>query len=192
MGLFPERKVGKKRFILVIVDMLTRRAGAGAGATTGAGGANIVRGVREWMMTGGGGRLLFCVLAFARPCSLKSCGSGACGGAVIQEYSPPYHHSSIGFVERFNQTLLKRLRRMWVEEPQYIVKTVERAMRIYNDTPLSSSEESKETPSSFVSGSPTQTWNAPLAVWDQLRQHAREQRERANHKTRGRQTQRMF
>ena len=30
MGPFPERKVGKKRFVLVIVDMLTRR-GRGMG-----------------------------------------------------------------------------------------------------------------------------------------------------------------
>ena len=34
MGPFPERKVGKKQFVLVILDMLTRRAGAWV--TTGA------------------------------------------------------------------------------------------------------------------------------------------------------------
>ena len=39
---------------------------------------------------------------------------------VTQEYSPPYHHASIGFVERFNQTLLNRLHRMWAEEPRYL------------------------------------------------------------------------
>ena len=72
------------------------------------------------------------------------------------------------------------------------MKTVERAMRIYNDTPLSSSEESKETPSSFVFRPPTQLWNAPPTVWDQLRQHAHKQRERANHRTRGRRIQRTF
>ena len=73
---------------------------------------------------------------------------------VTQEYSPPYHHASIGFVERFNQTLLNRLRRMWAEEPKYFARTVERAVNIYNETPLSSLVESKETPKSFVLGWP--------------------------------------
>ena len=81
---------------------------------------------------------------------------------------------------------------MWAEEPWYFAKTVDRAVRIYNDTPLSLSEESKATPSSFVFGSPTQLWNAPPTVWDQLHQHARQQCERANHRTRGQRIQRMF
>ena len=108
---------------------------------------------------------------------------------VTQEYSPPYHHASIGFVERFNQTLLNRLRRMWAEEPRYFAKTVERAIGIYNDTPLSASEESKETPSSFVFGSPNQLWNSSPVVWDRLHRHACLQRERANHRARGRRIQ---
>ena len=51
MGPFSERKVGKKRFVLVIMDMLTRRAGAWA--TVGAGGAEIVQGLKKWMATQG-------------------------------------------------------------------------------------------------------------------------------------------
>ena len=69
---------------------------------------------------------------------------------------------------------------------------VDRAGRIYNDTPLSLSEESKATPSSFVFGSPTQLWNAPPTVWDQLHQHARQQCKRANHRTRGQRIERTF
>ena len=45
MGPFPERKVGKKRFVLVIVDMFTRHAGAWA--VIGVGGNDIVRGFKE-------------------------------------------------------------------------------------------------------------------------------------------------
>ena len=41
MGPFPERKVGKKRFVLTMVDMLTRKARAWAMA--GAGGRHYAR-----------------------------------------------------------------------------------------------------------------------------------------------------
>ena len=111
---------------------------------------------------------------------------------VTQEYSPPYHHASIGFVERFNQTLLNRLRRMWAEDPRYFAKTVERAVEIYNDTPLSSPDESKETPSSFVFGSPNQLWKGSRTVWAWLREYTRRQRAKANYRTRGRRIQRTF
>ena len=111
---------------------------------------------------------------------------------MTHEYSPPYHHASIGFVERFNQTLLNRLRRMWAEEPKYFAKIVERAVGIYNNTPLSSLDESRETPSSFVFGSPNQLWKSSQAVWDQLREHTRQQRAKANYRTRGRCINRTF
>ena len=51
MGPFPKRMVGKKRFVLVSVDMLTRRAGAWA--TIWARGGDIARGLREWTMAQG-------------------------------------------------------------------------------------------------------------------------------------------
>ena len=111
---------------------------------------------------------------------------------VKQEYSPPYHHSSIGFVERFNQTLLNRLRRMWAEEPRYFAKIVERVVEIYNSMPLSSPEDSKSTTSSFVFGSPNQLWNGSRVVWDRLREHTRRQRAKANYRTRGRRIQQTF
>ena len=69
---------------------------------------------------------------------------------------------------------------------------VERAIKIYNDTPLSSLEESKETPSSFQFGSPNQLWNASRTVWQQLQEYAQQQRAKANHRTRGRRIQRTF
>jgi len=188
MGPFPERKVGKKRFVLVIVDMLTRRAGAWA--TTGAGGADIVRGLKRWAATQGVPSILCSDVCKAT--QSKELQGWCLQEGVTQEYSPPYHHASIGFVERFNQTLLNRLRRMWAEEPRYFARTVERAVDIYNNTPLSSPEESKETPSSFVFGSPEQLWNSSQVVWSRLREHARRQREQANHRTRGRRIQRTF
>ena len=188
MGPFPERKVGKKRFVLVIVDMLTRRAGAWA--TIGAGGADIVRGLKKWTATQGTPSILCSDVCKAT--QSKELRRWCVQEGVTQEYSPPYHHASIGFVERFNQTLLNRLRRMWAEEPRYFAKTVEQAVGIYNDTPLSSSEESKETPSSFVFGSPNQLWNSSPVAWDKLHQHACLQQERANHRTRGRQIQQTF
>ena len=48
----------------------------------------------------------------------------------MQEYSPHYHHVSIGFVERFIQTLLNCLPQMWAEEPKYFAKAVKQ----HNDT----------------------------------------------------------
>ena len=81
---------------------------------------------------------------------------------------------------------------MWAEEPKYFAKIVERAREIYNDPPLSSPDESRETPSSFVFGSPNQLWNSPRAVWDQLREHTRQQRAKANYRTRGQRINRTF
>ena len=65
-------------------------------------------------------------------------------------------------------------------------------MEIYNNTPLSSSEESKETPSSLVFGSPNQLWSSSWTMWRQLNEHARQQRTKANYRTRGRRIQRTF
>ena len=81
---------------------------------------------------------------------------------------------------------------MWAEKPRYFARTVERAVEIYNDTPLSSSQESKETPNSFVFGSPNQLWGSSPAVWDRLHRHACRQREKANYRTRGRRIHRTF
>ena len=81
---------------------------------------------------------------------------------------------------------------MWEKEPRYFARTVERAVEIYNDTPLSSSEESKETSSFFVFGSPNQLWNSSPMVWSQLHQYAHQQCERANHRTRGRRIHQTF
>ena len=81
---------------------------------------------------------------------------------------------------------------MWAEEPKYFAKIVERVIEIYNDTPLSLLEESKETPSSYVFGSPNQLWSGSRTVWRQLGEHARRQRTKANYQTRGRRIQRTF
>ena len=70
----------------------------------------------------------------------------------MQEYSSLYHHASIGFVERFNQILLNRLQCMWAENPQCFAKIVKNVVEIYNDTPLSPPEESKETPNPLCLG----------------------------------------
>ena len=91
---------------------------------------------------------------------------------ITQEYSPPYHHAFIGFVEQFNQMLLNHLRCMLVEEPKYFAMMVERAIKIYNDTPLSSLEESKKIPSSFQFGSPKQLWNGSQILWRRLEECA--------------------
>ena len=81
---------------------------------------------------------------------------------------------------------------MWAEKPKYFSRTVERAVEIYNDTPLSSSKQSEETPSSFVFGSPNQLWSSSPVVWDQLHRYACQQREKANYRTRGWRIQRTF
>ena len=188
MGPFPERKVGKKRFVLTIVDMLTRRADAWA--VRGAGGAEIVGGLKRWVQ-GKGVPSVICS-DVCKATQSKELRRWCVEAGVKQEYSPPYHHASIGFVERFNQTLLNRLRRMWAESPKYFARMVERAVDIYNDTPISSPEECRQTRSSFVFGSPNQLWASSPAVWRRLHEHACQQRVKANHRTRGRRIRRTF
>ena len=105
MGPFPERNVGKKRFVLTIVDMLTRRAGAWA--VQGAGGVEIVGGLKRWVQ-GKGVPSVICS-DVCKATRSKELQRWCIEAGVKQKYSPPYHHASIGFVERFNQTLLNRL-----------------------------------------------------------------------------------
>ena len=157
---------------------------------TWAGGADIVRGLKKWAQVQGVPSILCSDVCKAT--QSKELRQWCTQEGVKQEYSPPYHHASIGFVERFNQTLLNRLQRMWAEEPRYFARTVEWAVEIYNNTPLSSPQGSQETPCSFAFGLPNQLWNSSPVVWDQLHQHARQQHERANHRTRGQHIQRTF
>ena len=55
---------------------------------------------------------------------------------VKLEFSPPFHHASIDFVECFNQTLLHRIQRMRVENRRNFKTMVAKAMRVCNETPL--------------------------------------------------------
>ena len=128
--------------------MLTRRAGAWA--VTGAGGKEIVGGLRKWVQTQGTPSVLCSDVCKAT--QSKELQQWCTQMGVTQEYSPPYHHASIGFVERFNQTLLNRLRCMWAENPRYFAKVVENAVEIYNDTPLSSPKERRRPPNPLCLG----------------------------------------
>ena len=133
MGPFPEKKVGKKRFILVIIDRLT---GFGqAIAFRNARSREIIVGLEHWVKGRGDPRVLCADVAQAtRSQELRNWCKGR---NVSQEFSPPYHHASIGFVDRFNQTLLTRLRRMWIEDPKHFLVKLEQAVEIYNHTPRS-------------------------------------------------------
>ena len=91
------------------------------------------------------------------------------GKNILQEFSPPYHHASIGFVERFNQTLLNRLRRMWAESPKYFSAKVEQAVDVYNHTP-----RSREI------GCPENLWRASEDTWGLLLGKQKEERQKAN------------
>ena len=188
MGPFPERRVGKKRFVLTIVDMLTRRGSAWA--MKGAGGKEILEGLRQWVRDKGKPSVVCSDVCKAT--QSRDLQQWCDRERVVHEYSPPYHHASIGFVERFNQTLLNRFRRMWVEQPRYFANMVQRAVEIYNETPISSHEVCKQTPHSLLFGSPNQLWTSPPAVWSKLHEHARRQRAKANRLTKGRRIQRTF
>ena len=133
MGPFPERKVGQKRFILVVADRLT--GFSEARAFKGAGSREIIIGLEHWVRVRGRPKILCADVAqatwsreFRAWCKEKG---------ILQEFSPPYHHSSIGFVEHFNQTLLNQLRRVWAEEPKLFADKVKKAVEIYNHTPRS-------------------------------------------------------
>ena len=95
------------------------------------------------------------------------------------EYSPPYHHESIGFVERFNQTLLNRFRRMWADSPRDFPRLVREAVRLYNETPLD-----------VGWGSPIDIWKGGERVWEWMLARLRWQHRQANHRTQGRRVRR--
>ena len=136
----------------------------------GAGGAEVVGGLKRWVQ-GKGVPLVICS-DVCKATRSKELQRWCIEAGVKQEYSPPYHHASIGFVESFNQTLLNRLRRMWAKSPKCFARVVERTVDIYNDTPISSPEECQQTRSSFVFGSPNQLWVSSPTVWQRLREHA--------------------
>lgn len=95
----------------MIVDRLI--GVSGAWACKGAGSREIILGLDQWVRDRGVPRVL-CV-DFAQATRSHELKKWCQERGITQEFSPPYHHSSIGFVECFNQTLLNRLRRMWQE-----------------------------------------------------------------------------
>ena len=114
MGPFPDRKVGKHRFVLTIVDLLTK-VGA-VWAMRKAGGKEIIEGLWRWTRTRGTPSMI-CV-DVCQATQLKELQQCCANKGVTLEYSPPYHHASLGFVERFRQTLLNQLRKIWAEHPR--------------------------------------------------------------------------
>ena len=86
------------------------------------------------------------------------------------EVSPPFHHASLGVVERLKQTLLHQIRKMWLEEGSNFGLVVRRAVHLYNRTPLSR-----------MFGTPIDLWEARRETWGRLIEHALLQREKANH-----------
>ena len=60
-------------------------------------------------------------------------------------------------MEHFNQMLLKRVGRMWVESPTFFLEKLEKAADIYNHTP-----HSKDV------GLPVRLWHAPKETWEYL------------------------
>ena len=100
--------MGKKPFIIVIIDRLT---GFGqAPAFRNAKSREIIVGLEHWVKGRGDPRVL--CIDVARATQSQELRNWCKGRNVPQEFSPPFHHASIGFVERFNHTLLNRLRRM--------------------------------------------------------------------------------
>ena len=81
-----------------------------ARAFRGADSREITEGVGNWVKLGGCPRVLCADVAQAT--QSDDLRSWCKERGIIQEFSLPYHHASIGFVERFNQALLNRLRRM--------------------------------------------------------------------------------
>ena len=66
---------------------------------------------------------------------------------------------------------------MWIEDPKHFSVKVEQAVEIYNHTP-----HSREM------GTPAQLWQASEDIWDRLLKEQREERQRANWRTRFRRT----
>ena len=114
MAPFPKRKLGRKIFILVVVDRLM--GVSGVWAFRDAGDWEIIAGLEKWVRDRSTPGVLCADVAQATKVGELKEWYKARG--VVQEYSPPYHHSATGFVERFNQMLLNRLQRMWVESPK--------------------------------------------------------------------------
>ena len=85
MGPFPERKVGRKRFILVVVDRLT---GFGqATAFRNAGSKEIILGLEHWVKCKGCPRVMCADVAQATKSNeLKAWCKGK---NILQEFSPP-------------------------------------------------------------------------------------------------------
>ena len=79
----------------------------------GGGRVGNCKSLEEWVETRG--KPLVMYVDISQATQSKELQSVCASKGVVHQYSHPDHHTSLGFVEWFNQTLLNRLRKMWRE-----------------------------------------------------------------------------
>ena len=165
LGRLPKGR-SNARYILSIVDYLSRWASLGLSEVANSN--TVIEGLNKWISLYGKPRRLICDPAsYNRSVELKTWLS-AHNIEVI--WSPPGSHKSNGLVERFNQTLIGRIRRLLMED----------RFTSWEQTLPEALQAIRTTCNSTINYTPEAVWQGDSTIWKNVRANMEKARNLAN------------
>ena len=136
---------GGVKYVFCMIDSCTRMGGAWKFRTTFS--RNVIKGIQDWMFWHGSmARLVSDNAAYFSSEELRL---WCAGKGIEQVFIAPHRHESVGLVERYQQTLVDRLRKMTLDQggswSDHLKEAVDLVNEVVNQTTGFSPKELWET-----------------------------------------------